>query len=368
MSGAVPMRPPPAIAALGIVTALACGEPRPGPPAAAPRDTEARPAAAPESAHSPPESQSPRAAAAPTAAAPDRRSRAGRTAVAPTRLLFRHTGLDRDYGRLAEADLADLGSRRFVGSLSCRVIGFAGGSGLCLQSDPVAFASYRAQLLDAQLRPGAVLPLGGIPSRTRVAPDGKLAAATVFVSGHSYATSGFSTLTQLIEVGRGAVLADLEEFSVTRAGAAFRADDFNFWGVTFTPDSRGFYCTLSSGGRHYLVKGDPAARTATVVHEDVECPSLSPDGSRIAFKRRLAASGPVKWRLHVLDLASSREHALAEERSVDDQLEWLDDARVLYAVADGASAASTSVWVADADGVRAPTRLLPNAYSPVVVP
>ena len=110
------------------------------------------------------------------------------------------------------------------------------------------------------------------------------------------------------------------------------AKDFNLWGVTFTPDSKSFYCTLSTNRQHFLVRGDIAQRTATVVHENVECPSLSPDGKRIAYKKRLPVPGRVEWQLHVLDLASSREIPLAEKRSADDQIEWLDDDNVLYAL------------------------------------
>ena len=50
------------------------------------------------------------------------------------------------------------------------------------------------------------------------------------------------------------------------------------------PKGDQFYCTLSSQGKHYLVKGDIATQTATVLRENVECPSLSPNGTRIAYK------------------------------------------------------------------------------------
>lgn len=35
----------------------------------------------------------------------------------------------------------------------------------------------------------------------------------------------------------------------------------------------------------HLVEGDLAARTVRTVVENVECPSLSPEGARIAFKQ-----------------------------------------------------------------------------------
>ncbi len=96
-----------------------------------------------------------------------------------------------------------------------------------------------------------------------------------------------------------------------------------------------------------------------MIHENVECPSLSPDGTRIAFKKRTGSKGS-PWRLTVLDLATMRETPLSERRSVDDQAEWLDDGRVLYGV-DG------DVWMARADGTGQPRRYLAQADSPAAV-
>ncbi len=177
--------------------------------------------------------------------------------------------------------------------------------------------------------------------RPRVSPRGRYGAATTFVAGHSYLDKGFSTFTALIDMSEGKVLANLEKFEVTRDGKRFDEIDFNFWGVTFARDERRFYATLSSGGKIYLVEGDVQTRRARVVADGVECPSLSPDETRVAFKRRRGN----EWRLHVLDLATGRETPLAETRSVDDQVEWLDDNRILYGLI-------KDVWVVRADGTR----------------
>jgi Tol biopolymer transport system component len=189
-----------------------------------------------------------------------------------------------------------------------------------------------------------------------VSPDGRYGAATTFVTGHSYLDDGFSTITALIDMDSGKVVAELEGFDVTRDGRKFKAIDFNFWGVTFTRDGRRFYATLSSAGKMYLVEGDVRTRRARVIHQGVECPSLSPDETRIAYKKRQGR----EWRLHVLDLATGRETALAETRSVDDQVEWLDNARILYGL-------QGDVWAVRADGRGRPRIYIRDALSPAVV-
>jgi hypothetical protein len=182
----------------------------------------------------------------------------------------------------------------------------------------------------------------------------------MFVTGHSYAEAGtYSTTTTLIDLASGEKIADLEQFSVTRGDRQLTAIDMNFWGVTFARDSDTFYATLATGGRTYLIKGSVSARTASVLHENVECPSLSPDGTRIAFKRR-TASNERPWRLTVLDLTTMHETSLAERRSVDDQVEWLDNRHVLYGVLG-------NIWTTAADGSGRPRQFVAHGDSPAVV-
>src|SRR3954462_15437112 len=116
---------------------------------------------------------------------------------------------------------------------------------------------------------------------------------------------------------------------------------------------------MATGGKTYLIEGSIRARTAHTLHENVECPSLSPDGTRIAYKKR-TGSGSNPWHLTVLDLRTIRETPLAEARSVDDQAEWLDDGHVLY----GLDGALRSVR---ADGRGRPARFVAGAASPAVV-
>jgi hypothetical protein len=199
-----------------------------------------------------------------------------------------------------------------------------------------------------------------------------MAAFTVFVSGHSYDSPGFSTRTSVLDTATGKfVVDDLETLTVLRDGAVFKRADFNFWGVTFAADGRHFYASLASAGAVYLVKGDLANRQMQVVHDNVECPSLSPDGTRVAFKRRapMDSAGRRIWRVYVMDLAARTETLLDKEaRNVDDQVEWLDDREIAYAMpVEQEGSAATDVWAMAADASRPPSLLLPLAFSPAAI-
>ncbi|MGH8565032.1 MAG: TolB family protein [Gammaproteobacteria bacterium] len=285
-------------------------------------------------------------------------------------LVFRRTSLDQYNGALGLAPVADPASARFMLALRCERVHMAAGRGVCLTADRGIFTTYGAVLFDRTFNPVAELPLVGAPSRLQVAPDGTLAATTVFVTGHSYATVGFSTRTSIIDLDtRRWLVEDLETFAVRRRDQTLRAADFNFWGVTFMPGARRFYATLGTGGETLLVTGDVDARAVEVIEENVECPSLSPDGRRVAFKHRDGGlTAPITWRLWVLDLETRQRHRLAETRSVDDQVQWLDDERVLYALSGGAKrAAIMDQWVVPADGGGEPRLFVSQAYSAAVV-
>jgi WD40-like Beta Propeller Repeat len=245
--------------------------------------------------------------------------------------------------------------------LRCDRVYFAAGRGICLARGGGFASGYRAQIFGPDLRVKHALDVAGIPSRARVSPDGRYGSVTLFVTGHAYADPGtFSTQTTLIDMATGTKLADLEQFTVFNGSRQVTASDVNYWGVTFAPDdSDHFYATLATAGKTYLIEGSVGERRAKVIHENVECPSLSPDGTRIAYKKRTGSSSD-PWHLTVLDLKTMRETPLAEQRSVDDQAEWLDNGHVLYGV-DGA------VWKANADGTGEPTRFAVKADSPAAV-
>lgn len=300
-----------------------------------------------------------RARQAPTSAGDAAATVAGLTA--PPRTPFvavRHLTPGDAWGRVALAPLSVPGGPRHVMMLRCDRVHAAGGRGLCLEAVGVG---GRAVLLDAAWQPVTTLALTGPPSRARVSPDGRHAAFTVFEQGHSYADDLFSTRTTIVETSTGVALPDLERWTAWQGTTRVRRADVNYWGVTFEPDGRHVYATLAFGGTPYLVRGDLEAREFRVIAKDVECPSLSPDARRVAFKR---AEG-LRWRLWVRDLATGAEHPVAgETRSIDDQVEWLDDHRLLYQFP---SDDGNHVYVVDADGAAPARVFLRDAWSPAVV-
>jgi hypothetical protein len=304
----------------------------------------------------------PIAATLPATAAPV--SAAGAARPAPA-VIFRSTALDA-FGTVATVPLGTPNQPRAITKLNCDRVYFAGGQGVCLTADRGVITTYSAVFSGGDFKPRRTIPLEGIPSRTRVSPDGRYASITVFVSGHSYSPGSFSTLTTLYDLRSDTSLGDLEQFAVERNGAPFSAVDFNFWGVTFARDSQRFYATLASGGIAYLVEGNLETRRARVLYERVECPSLSPDNQRVAFKRLTSDHG---WQLYVLDLDTLIERPLGETRSVDDQVEWLDDNHLLYGLSDDSTSATPgeNVWILPIDGSAGPRIFQPMASSPAVV-
>jgi len=350
-------------AATGTPPSPAVHAPAPTPPAPAPEQTPsvetAKPAGNPK-----PESG---AVAEKAAAAPPKAE------SKPDVLYFEANALGNNYGKLAVVSLADVSQPQYAADLFCDRVHFSGGNGICLHADRGSITNYYAIGFNDKMQRTWSFKLPGLPSRARVSPSGKLGAITVFIAGQSYTSLSFETQTMILNAATGEILIpNLEEFAVTRDGALFTSKDFNFWGVTFARNENHFYATLWSKGNTFLISGDLTKKTAQVIHDNVECPGLSPDNTRIAFKKRsiggLLQGRRITWRITVLDLQSGAETPLAETRSVDDQVEWLDNDHLLYALSESekGSSASTDIWVlpARADGV--PEVLLKGGFSPAV--
>lgn len=239
----------------------------------------------------------------------------------------------------------------------------AAGPALCLRVSANGF-DYEAVPLDRRLRPVARTRFAGVPSRARVSPDGRYGAFTAFESegqGYLVDTGQFSAATRILDMRDGRVLLRLEDLDVRGPGGRrIPLPGADLWGVTFGEDDR-FYATLAPGGEtsHLLIAGRVGSSRALVVADRVECPSLSPSGDRIAYKRRIGNTN--RWRLHVRELATGRDLALAEARSIDDQPEWLGDRAVAYS--DG-----EAVYAVPADGDGRPRLLVERATSPAWLP
>ena len=282
-------------------------------------------------------------------------------------VLFRNTAPGQGYGTIGTVPLSDPAGERSLAAVACdRVYGTLENS-VCLKTNRGMVTNFEAVLLNPEWQQTRSWALPGIPSRTRMSPDGSLVSTTVFVAGHAYGTAGFSTATTITAQGGGGT-GNLEDFALMVNGSRVTAADRNIWGVTFAPgDSDTFYATAASSGRIWLVKGSISARTLTAIDDGVECPSLSPDGTRIAYKKNTGAPLAPHWRVAILDLATGKETVLSEERSVDDQIEWLDDRTLLYGLARDGAAGDSDIWQINADPASRASVYIEHAWSPSVV-
>ncbi|MFD4673931.1 hypothetical protein ACFWNN_29715 [Lentzea sp. NPDC058450] len=271
------------------------------------------------------------------------------------RLMF----VDEVSGKVASVPLTSPGGPRRVSSLSCKRFYTAAGNGLCLADGSGPLPGTSAVFVDRGLTERKRMAVAGVPNRAKLSEDGRMASWTTFVTGDSYAQAGtFSTRTAIYDQDTEVYSSNLEG---TRVAGMKTTNDMNWWGVTFTPDDRTYYATLSTGGKTYLVQGDATEESAKTVRENAECPSLSPDGKRVAFKKRVPGDGARPWRQHVLDLTTMVETPLAETRGIDDQVVWLDNDTIAYGLP------GEGIWAVQANGEGAPRQLVPHASSPSVV-
>jgi hypothetical protein len=282
------------------------------------------------------------------------------------RIVFRNTAAGAGYSRIASVPIASPDGTRTMSNLTCDRVYETLTRTMCLRIDRGIVTTFSATLLD---NAGAILRtwgLPGIPSRTRISPDSRLVAFTSFVTGTSYGTVGFSTATAISSVD-GRDYGNLETFALLVEGKPLVAADRNFWGVTFASDSNTFYATAASDGRTWLVRGDLAARTLTALRQGAECPSISPDGSRIAYKKNISTTAIAYWSIAVLDLKTGEEIVLPEKRNVDDQVEWFDDSTILYGLLRADQAGDSDIWSMASVGSASPRLFIEHAWSPSVV-
>lgn len=268
-----------------------------------------------------------------------------------------------DYGK---AGLMTFDGERIITELKCTRIDLNSTSGLCLNKPENPLGSGHGLLLDTRL-----LALGKFnvtdPSRASVSPDGGLVAWTGFTEGHDYGEVGeFSTLTQIINIERGLAVDLEQDFQVVIDGEVDRSLDHNFWGVTFLNNDV-FYATLATGDSTYIVEGSTSRGVVEAKFDNATCPEISPNGATIVAKEQRGDH----FQLVAIDVATGTRRDLGETRSVDDQVEWLDNDSILYAVVnedEGTEAQPAyDVYVLNTAPGASPRLLIPFADSPAAV-
>jgi len=272
-------------------------------------------------------------------------------------LLFVSMIPDRTAGSLAVAPLSDPAGTRALSKLRCERVAYGGGRGVCLNRVGGEDAESEVEIFDSRFDVKREFELEGLPSRARVSADGRYAAITMFVPGEEDTDEGFSTETKILDLETGDEAVDFEQLRVTKGGRPFSTHDLQFSSVTFAADGDHFYASLGSGTTGHLLEGSIGEGTLEVIADRVDSPSLSPDERRVAFRRLVGGEG--NWRLFVLDLGTMKARRLAGSEPIDDQAEWLDDRRVVYAN-------DNKLWVVPADGSGKPEQLLSYAFSPAV--
>lgn len=277
------------------------------------------------------------------------------------RIVFRNTTLDDANGLVMAVPLEDPGGPRAMLGPECDRVDANADQLVCLRTRRGVVTTFDQQLyVDGSVRES--WPLPGLPSRTRLSPSGRLVANTVFVNGHSYLQTGFSTATVIRETS-GRSLGNLESWDLYVDGERFTRRDRNLWGVTFVDDET-FFATAASGDRTWLLRGEISTRTLTALRTNAECPSASPDGSKVAYKKLV---GDGTWSVAVLDLESGEEVLLDATRGLDDQVAWRDGQTLLYGLPREDTPGVTDVWSTGLRPENRPKLLIENAWSPAVV-
>lgn len=249
--------------------------------------------------------------------------------------------------------------------LECGRIDLNRAGGVCLSVGGGISGTGQGLITDPALVPIKTFGLT-TPSRAAVSPDGSIVAWTGFTRGHSYLEPGeFATLTQVISVERS-LAADLETSFVTYDGDQIvRNADRNYWGVSFV-DSDRFFATVGFDDTTSVVEGRISDSRLDIVFPDATCPEVSPDGSTVVAKEQRGD----RFQLVAIDVDSGERRDLGETRSVDDQVEWVDDDTIVYALPnpDAGTAAQPvfDIWAVDTTPGATPRLLVPFADSPAV--
>ena len=248
----------------------------------------------------------------------------------PGEVVVIHREPGEDYGRLA---IRHKDGTRTLLNRRCLRVDISAGNGICLSQDEgdgsPRYTSTFFDATDPALR--AIKSYGTpLPSRARVSADGSLATTTGFVDGTSYedSTVEITTIVTIDSFDSTSPLIGLNQFNVEDSDPEYNGSDRKFWGVTFV-DNEQFYVTGFFADVPLIVRGNISNRSMELTGLEGSCPSLSPDGETLVYKRTRDDDG---FDLVAVELASGDSWTLGETRSVNDQVAWLDNETILYAI------------------------------------
>jgi len=253
---------------------------------------------------------------------------------------------------------------------TCERFHIAGTTGICLDG-PQVLGRYAMEILDFS---DPALPLlwsstTTLPSRTRVSADQEWASSTVFLEGSGYQDlGGFSTIAWIIHLEGDRQATGVDAMIIEDAEPHHGDPAANFWGVSFGQNGN-FWVTGAFGEHVELLQGSAADKTLQPTGIEGSCPSLSPDGSTLVYKRQLESGD---YQLVAMDLANGDVWDLGETRPVDDQVEWLDEDTILYGMhaedwTGDAVDPEFDTWRIDIAPGSRPELFAPQGDSPAVV-
>ena len=286
------------------------------------------------------------------------------TPLRPPFLMFRLLAPEKAYGRVGMVSSGAEDVTWHVTPLSCARVAYASGRGMCLVEEQVGATLVRhvAYVFDGTFSRKHRIELAGVPIRARVAPDGRLASVTTYAEEESPAGERLAMESVLIDLVIGRVTADLREFALDTAGRDIRGP-IDISSVAFDDDGDRVYATLATAADRYVVSGSASERRLRVLADGFASEALAPEGQRLVVKKRVGDRG--FWQLAILHLPTLTTELLNHQsRSVDDQVEWLDTAHLVY---HDATETVTGIWTLAADGQSGPRLLVADAFSPAVV-
>jgi len=271
-----------------------------------------------------------------------------------------------DYGRLAirHAD----GTRTLL-ERRCLRVHIANEHGVCLSQDDSVVPAYTTTFFPS-VNPGESLKsyASALPSRARISPSGRFSSVTAFATGTSYVDIGEETTTfvTIDEIASKSRLRSTAQMDITSTDERYDNFAAQYWGITFVDDDE-FYVTGYFGTAPEIMRGSLETMTMEPTGWIGSCPSISPDGKTLVFKEQRQDGG---FDLVAVDVATQEKRPLGETRSVDDQVEWLDNDTILYALhpdgGDNAVQPEFDIWMLDIAPGSEPVLFLPNADSPAV--